>query len=58
MIAFDPAETQRYKERSNARPKDELGGRQVWVRVPAKVMNHLMFGLLALTADQSLRLLR
>lgn len=62
-IAFDPAETQRYKERSqaertNARLKDEFGGRQVWVRGPAKVMNHLMFGLLALTADQLLRLLR
>ena len=57
-IAFDAAEAQRYKERSNARLKDELGGRQVWVRGPAKVMNHLMFGLLALTADQLLRLLR
>ena len=62
-IAFDPAETLRYKERSqaehsNARLKDELGGRQVWVRGPAKVMNHLMFGLLALTADQLLRLFR
>ena len=62
-IAFDPAEAQRYKERSqaertNARLKDEFGGRQVWVRGPAKVMNHLMFGLLALTADQLLRLLR
>ena len=62
-IAFDAAEAQRYKERSqaeriNARLKDEFGGRQVWVRGPAKVMNRLMFGLLALTADQLLRLLR
>ena len=62
-IAFDPAEAQRYMERSqaertNARLKDEFGGRQVWVRGPAKVMSHLMFGLLALTADQLLRLLR
>ena len=62
-IAFDPAEAERYKERSqaertNARLKDEFGGRQVQVRGPAKVMNHLMFGLLALTADQLLRLLR
>lgn len=61
-IAFAPAEAQRYKERSqaertNARLKDEFGGRQVWVRGPTKVMNHLMFGLLALTADQLLRLL-
>lgn len=59
---FDPAEAQRYKERSqaersNARLKDEFGGRDVWVRGPAKVMSHLMFGLLALTADQLLRLL-
>ena len=53
-IAFDPAEA----ERTNARLKDEFGGRQVQVRGPAKVMNHLMFGLLALTADQLLRLLR
>ena len=44
-------------ERTNARLKDEFGGRQVWVRGPAKVMSHLMFGL-ALTADQLLRLLR
>ena len=61
-IEFAPAEAQRYSERSqaertNARLKDEFGGRQVWVRGPAKVMNHLMFGLLALTADQLLRLL-
>ena len=61
-IEFAPAEAQRYKERSqaertNARLKDEFGGRQVWVRGPTKVMNHLMFGLLALTADQLLRLL-
>jgi Transposase DDE domain len=60
--AFDPAEAWRYKERSqaeriNARLKDEFGGRQVWVKGLAKVMSHLMFGLLAATADQLLRLL-
>ncbi len=47
----------RYKERStvervNARLKDEFGGRVVRVRGPAKVMCHLMFGILALTANQ------
>ena len=61
-IEFDPAQKQRYKERSqaeraNARLKDEFGGRQIWVRGHTKVMSHLMFGLLGLTADQLLRLL-
>lgn len=58
-------EAQRYKERSersqaertNARLKDEFGGKQVWVRGHAKVMSHFMFGLLALTADQLMWLL-
>jgi hypothetical protein len=61
-IEFDPAQKQRYKERSqaeraNARLKDEFGGKQVWVRGHTKVMSHLMFGLLGLTADPLLRLL-
>ena len=61
-IEFDPAQKQRYKERSqaeraNARLKDEFGGRQIWVRGHTKVMSHLMFGVLRLTANQSLRLL-
>ena len=52
----------RYKERSgvervNGRMKDEFGARHVRVRGPVKVMAHLMFGILALTADQLLRLL-
>ena len=59
---FAPHEAQRYKERTqaermNARLKDEFGGNNVWVRGPAKVMSHLMFGLLVLTADQLMRLL-
>jgi hypothetical protein len=37
--------------------KDEFGARHLRVRGPAKVMAHLMFGVLALTADQLLRLL-
>ena len=36
-------------------PKDEFGGRFVRVRGHAKVMCHLMFGILALTADQFIR---
>jgi hypothetical protein len=42
-------------ERANARIKDEFGGRNVRVRGNAKVMCHLMFGVLALTADQLMR---
>ena len=60
--AFSPHEAQRYKERSaaervNARLKDEFGGRMVRVRGHEKVAAHLMFGLIALTADQLMRLL-
>jgi hypothetical protein len=43
-------------ERVNARLKDEFGASFVRVRGPQKVMAHLMFGVLALTADQILRL--
>jgi len=56
------AQQDRYKERTmvervNARLKDEFGASQLRVRGPAKVMAHLMFGVLALTVDQWLRLL-
>jgi hypothetical protein len=43
-------------ERVNSRLKDEFGGRYVRVRGHAKVMAHLMFGVLALTVDQILRM--
>ena len=43
-------------ERVYARVKDEFGGRYLRVRGHAKVMAHLMFGVLALTVDQLLRL--
>jgi len=61
-IPFAPHEQVRYKERSqaersNARLKDEFGGKHIWVRGPVKVMSHLMFGLLVLTVDQLMRLL-
>ena len=58
---LDRAQAQRYQERTmiervNARLKDEFGARFVRVRGAAKVMTHLMFGVLALTADQILKL--
>ena len=57
------AEQDRYQERTmveraNARLKDEFGGRNVRVRGAAKVMAHLMFGVLALTVDQLLKLVK
>ncbi|MER2602050.1 MAG: transposase, partial [Candidatus Competibacter phosphatis] len=60
-IEFAPAEAIRYNERtvaerSNARLKDEFGGNTIMVKGDAKVMAHLMFGILALTADQLMRL--
>jgi hypothetical protein len=60
-INFEAPEDVRYRQRTtaervNARLKDEFGGRFVRVRGHAKVMCHLMFGLLALTVDQLMRL--
>ncbi len=54
------AEDNRYNERSNVervngRIKDEFGARMVRVRGHAKVMAHLMFGIVALTVDQMMR---
>jgi len=53
----------RYHERStvervNGRLKDEFGGRNVRVKGNKKVMCHLMFGILALTVDQLIRLVQ
>lgn len=61
-INFQTPEQARYRnrttaERVNARLKDEFGGRFVRVRGHLKVMCHLMFGILALTVDQLMRLL-
>ena len=42
-------------ERVNGRLKDEFGGRHVRGRGHAKVLCHLMFGVLALTVDQLMR---
>lgn len=59
--SFAPHEAQRYKERSaaervNSNLKDNFSGRFVRVRGHAKVLSHLMFGLLALTICQTVRL--
>ena len=43
-------------ERVFGRLKDEFGGRHVRVRDHGKVACHLMFGMLALTVDQLLRM--
>jgi hypothetical protein len=61
LLHFERPEDRRYKERTNvervyARLKDEFGGRMVRVRGYTKVLAHLMFGILALTADQLMRL--
>ena len=58
---MDPAQAERFKNRStserlNANLKDNYGGRFVRVRGAAKVMLHLMFGLIAITATQLFRL--
>jgi hypothetical protein len=44
-------------ERVNSQLKDNYGGNKVRVRGPEKVMSHLMFGILALTVEQTLRFL-
>jgi len=56
------AQQERFKEwtmveRVNGRLKDEFGASHIRVRGAAKVMAHLMFGVLALTVDQWLRLI-
>lgn len=54
---FDPPEKERYKQRSSVERvfsnlKDNYGGRMIRVRGHAKVMTHLMFGIIAITANQ------
>jgi Transposase DDE domain/Transposase domain (DUF772) len=59
-LPLAPHEQMRYRERSAvervfSRLKDQYGAANVRVRGATKVMAHLMFGVLALTADQVLR---
>ena len=54
---FDLPEKERYKQRSSVERvfsnlKDNYGGRMIRVRGHAKVMTHLMFGIIAITANQ------
>ena len=60
-IPLDPPKKERYKKRSGAervfsRLKEEFGVTFLRVRGPRKVTAHVMFSVLALTADQLLRL--
>jgi len=60
IVPMAPHEALRYNERSasercNSRLKEDFGGRNVMVRGAEKVMMHLMFGILALFADQLLK---
>lgn len=59
--AFSEQQKQRFKKRTiveqlNGRLKDEFGGRTIYVKGASKIMAHLMFGVVALTVDQLLRL--
>ncbi len=59
---MDPATKARFAERSsaeriNSNLKDNHGGRNIRVKGAAKVMAHLMFGIVAITATQLYRLL-
>ena len=58
--AFDPCEKERYKirssaERVNSYLKDNFSGMMIRVKGHAKVFTHLMFSLLAITIDRSIK---
>ncbi len=62
VIPLAPHEAARYRERTvaerfNSRLKEEFGGGNVMVRGAQKVGLHLMFGIIALFADQLLKLI-
>jgi hypothetical protein len=59
---YKTAQEIRYNERStvervNGRLKDDFGAKMVRVKGHAKVMSHLMFGVIALTVEQLMRFL-
>lgn len=59
---FEALDKLRYNERSsaervNSNLKDNYGGRKIRVKGHSKVMAHLMFGIIAITANQLLKLL-
>ena len=56
-IEFDPPKVERYKsrtsaERTNALLKENFGGKCIWVKGASKVMCHLMFGIISISAMQ------
>ena len=60
--AFDPCEAQRYKVRSSAERvnsylKDSFSGAMIRVKGHAKIFAHLMFSILAITIDRSIKLI-
>ena len=62
IIPMAPHEAARYKirsgaERANSRLKEDFGANNIMVKGHSKVTQHLMFGVIALFADQLLRLL-
>lgn len=61
-IEMDPASKSRFAERSSAERvnsslKDNYGGPNIRVKGAEKVMAHLMFGIVSITAMQIFRLL-
>jgi hypothetical protein len=61
-IYMDPATKTRFAERGsaervNSNIKDNYGGRNIRVKGTAKVMTHLMFGIIIITATHLFRLL-
>jgi hypothetical protein len=61
VVTMAPHEASRYKvrsaaERFNSRLKEEFGGRNIMVRGAQKVKMHLMFAVIAIFADQLLKL--
>lgn len=61
IVPMAPHEAARYKERTaaerfNSRIKEEFGAGNIMVRGTRKVMMHLMFGVVAVFADQLLKL--
>jgi hypothetical protein len=61
-IVMDPATKSRFAQRSsaervNSNLKDNYGGRNIRLKGASKVMAHLMFGVVSITAMQIFRLL-
>jgi hypothetical protein len=63
IVPMAPHEAQRYNERTgserrDSRLKEDFGGRNVMVKGAEKVMMRLMFGMLALFADQLIKVIK